>query len=305
MSAGQDALRKVAAWIDFSARGRIRATGEDRQRFLHAMTTNHVSGLAPGQGCYLFFLNAQGRILSDAVLLCENESFLLCTEAETRAKIVAHLNKFIIADDVTLEDVSGATAEIAIEGPEAASMLQRAGAHIPDADHAFVPWHDGILVRWSATGQPGFRWIGPPGRRQELAAALGLIGASTEDARLMRIANGVPRYGEDITESNLPQETGLAHALHFNKGCYIGQEIVERIRARGHVNKRLTRFETEVSVPPPPGAKIQADGKDVGEVTSAVTVQDGLVRGLAYLRVEALEGTSQLTAGGAVLQILK
>ena len=103
-TAGYTALREDAAWLDLSGRGKIRATGEDRARLLHAMTTNQVETLQPGEGCYAFFLNAQGRILADVNLLCFEDHFLLDTEPETRTKVYEHLDRYIIADDVTLED---------------------------------------------------------------------------------------------------------------------------------------------------------------------------------------------------------
>src|SRR5580658_2910294 len=122
---GYDALRHRAAWIDLSARGKIKLTGEDRARLLHAMTTNHIQQLGPGSGCYAFFLNDKGRVLADANILCRPDYFLLAVAPETRQPLYQHLDRFIIADDVTLEDVTDATATIAIEGPEAACLLER------------------------------------------------------------------------------------------------------------------------------------------------------------------------------------
>ncbi len=134
------ALRESAAWLDLSARGKIRVTGEDRARLLHAMTTQDVQSLTPGQGCYAFFLNAQGRILGDANIFCREDSFLLDTEPETRQKLYDHIDRYIIADDVTLEDATGEMATIAIEGPQAAAVLDRLGAPVPEADYATRSW---------------------------------------------------------------------------------------------------------------------------------------------------------------------
>ena len=127
-ASGYSALREHAAWIDLSARGKIRVSGEDRARLLHAMTTNHVEGLKPGEGCYTFFLNAQGRILGDANLLCFDDHILIDTEPETRQKLYEHLDRYIIADDATLEDATDRIVTIAIEGPEAAEVLAKLGA---------------------------------------------------------------------------------------------------------------------------------------------------------------------------------
>src|SRR4051794_18477565 len=139
-SVAYQALRERAAWIDFGTRGKIRALGEDRARLLHAMTTNHVQQLKPGQGCYAFFLSAQGRILSDVNLFCLPEYFLLDTEPETRLKIFEHLDKFIIADDVTLEDATDALATVNLEGPEAEEMLIVLKAPIPESPFGIEAW---------------------------------------------------------------------------------------------------------------------------------------------------------------------
>ena len=128
---GYEALRNHAAWIDLSARGKIKLTGEDRARLLHAMTTNHIQQLTPGSGCYAFFLNDKGRVLADANVLCRPDYFLLDVEPETREPLYQHLDRFIIADDVTLEDVTGATATIAMEGPQAAIVLNAQARRFP------------------------------------------------------------------------------------------------------------------------------------------------------------------------------
>lgn len=221
MTAGYQALRASAAWIDLSARGRIVLTGEDRARLLHALTTNHIQQMQPGDVCYAFFLSAQGRILADVNIVCREDSFLLDVEPEVREQVYQHLDHYIIADDVQLEDITASTTCIGVEGPEA---LQYA---TPDA------------VALTVTGALGFRLYG----RSELTEKLPQ--ATAEDVRTVRLEHGKPRYGEEITATTLPQETDLPHALHFQKGCYLGQEIVERIRSRGHVNKKLTAFQGE------------------------------------------------------------
>src|SRR6266852_2507053 len=123
MGPGYQALRETVAYIDLSTRGRIFATGEDRVRLLHAMTTNHIEQLQPGQGCYVFFLNAQGRILADANVFILPDRILLDVEPELRQKLYQHLDKFIIADDVTLEDASESLTAMCFQGPLAAQAL--------------------------------------------------------------------------------------------------------------------------------------------------------------------------------------
>src|ERR1700694_2248154 len=142
-----EALRESAAWLDFSARGKIKVTGEDRARLLHAMTTNHIQQLAPGQGCYAYFLSAQGRILSDVNVLCRPDHFLLDTEPETREKVYQHLDTFIIADHVTLEDQPADTATMALEALASAGLLKALGAPAPESDCGSEEWENGLVVR--------------------------------------------------------------------------------------------------------------------------------------------------------------
>src|SRR5207245_70225 len=124
-------------------------------------------------------------------------------------------------------------------------------------------WNGRIVARVSATGEPGFRIFMP----KELVPPFTPVDA--ESVRVVRLEHARPRYGEDIFDTTLPQETQQAHALNFNKGCYIGQEIVERIRSRGHVNRLLVGLRIDTGEPPPAGTKIVAEGAEIGEITSA------------------------------------
>jgi aminomethyltransferase len=290
MTPGYRALRESAARLDLSWRTKIVATGEDRARLLHALTTNHILDLSPGTGCYTFFLNAQGRIQADAEVLVFEDHILLDMEPETRERMLQHIDHYIIADDVTLEDATGRLAELAVEGPAAAENLRALGAPVPESDYAHLPWQDGAVARLSWTGAPGFRVYLPAEQRNDLIAALDAAivpAAAGDEARLVRLENGKPRYGEDINDATLPQETQLSAALSFSKGCYLGQEIVERIRSRGHVNRLLTRLEFDgVSVPCPP-PKLLSNGAEAGHVTSlAASPTLGRVVGLGYVRAQ-------------------
>ncbi len=301
MSAGYDALRAAAAWLDLSGRGRIYATGKDRARLLHAMTTTHVKQLAAGTGCYAFFLTAQGHIQADVNLLCLEDRFLLDTEPETREKVFQHLRKYIIADDVKLEDVSEPLACLSVEGPNAAAVLAALGAPTPDTDYAHAAWNGAIVQRASSTGEPGFRIFLPAEEKAAWIARLeagGALAATADDARTVRLEHGKPRYGEDIFDATLPQETGQMHAIHFTKGCYLGQEIVERIRSRGHVNRLLAKLEIEGSEPLPRGTKVTAGEAPAGEITSSVfSPALGKTVALAYLRAQYANETTVLQAG--------
>lgn len=288
MPTGYDALRTAAAWLDLSPRGRIFATGADRARLLHAMTTNHIQQLQPGMGCYAFFLNAQGHIQADVNLLCLEDRFLLDTELETRERVYRHLDKYIIADDVALEDVTAALDCLAVEGPHSAAVLAAMRAPAPAAEYAHARWEQAIVQRASSTGEPAFRIFAPAGQRPEWIARLEAAGArraTAEEARTVRLEHGKPRYGDDIFYNTLPQETGQLHAIHFAKGCYLGQEIVERIRSRGHVNRLLASLEIEGEAPLPRGTPVRAGDADAGEITSsAFSPAIGKTVALAYLR---------------------
>jgi tRNA-modifying protein YgfZ len=262
---GYDALRTGAAWLDVSARGKIKLLGEDRARLLHAMTTNHIQQLTPGAGCYAFFLTVQGRILADVNVLCRPDHFLLDLEPETREKVYQHLDHYIIADDVTLENVSGST--IALEGPKAAEVLHAVGAPTPEVEYSSAEWGTRLVVRLNTTGSPGFFVFAPEAEKAELIAQLEAAGAVAGDAEafnVVRLEHGKARYGEDLSERFLAQEANQPHALHFSKGCYLGQEIVERVRSRGQIHRVLKPLVLDTKEPPAPGTKLETT-----EITSA------------------------------------
>ena len=218
---GYTALRERAAWVNLSARGKIRMTGDDRLRLLHAMTTQQIQDLKPGQGAYAFFLKAQGRILADANVLCFEDHVLLDTEPEQRTKIYEHLDRYIIADDVALEDVTDSVATVDLEGPDAAAVLSALGAPVPSDLYAHAPWGNGTVQHLAGR----FRLIG------DVPPLIDVPEADDEEARTVRMEHARARYGDDFSEKHLVQETALLHAVHFRKGCYLGQEIVERVKA--------------------------------------------------------------------------
>jgi folate-binding protein YgfZ len=285
---GYEALRNRAAWLDLSARGKIKLTGEDRARLLHAMSTNHIQQLTPGTGCYAFFLNDKGRVLADANVLCRPDYFLLDVEPETRDPLYQHLDRFIIADDVTLEDTTDATATIAVEGPRAVDVMRRAGAPIPEAEYSSLDWDAYVVARLNSTGSPGFFIFAPVDEKAALISRLEAAGAECADAeasRVVRLEHGKPRYSEDISDRFLAQEANQPHALHFSKGCYLGQEIVERVRSRGQIHRVLKPLILDTSEPPAPGAKLEIEGAGA-EITSAVySPALNKVVALAYVRV--------------------
>ena len=204
--------------------------GDDRARLIHALTTNHIQQMKPGDQVYAFFLTAQGRIVSDCYITCYNDYLMLDVEPEVRDAVIKHIDHYIIADDVSLEDVSDATFSLIAAGK---------------------------------------RIYGPVEEKDQTIAALALVPAAAEDYEAYRLERFHPVFGKDFTSSTLPQETGLGYALHFNKGCYLGQEIVERIRSRGHVNRVLVGLRSSAGTSFPVGAKLKLNGEEIGQVTSS------------------------------------
>ena len=272
MSEGYEALRAGAAWLDLSARGRITARGRDRVRLLHNISSNEVKKMTPGNGCYAFLLNQQGRIQADLCLLCCEDHFLIDTEPDLREKVLNLIRRYIISDQVELEDVTSRTVAIGVEGPLADSLRPPDGC---------------TKAPFSLTGQPGYRLYCAAAEMTKIAGQLEAAGArpaTPDDARVVRIENGKPRYGEDIRETSLPQETQQMHGVSFTKGCYLGQEIVERIRTQGHVNKKLVRLEIDGSEPAAAGAKTMVNGQEAEITSSVYSPHFGKVIALAYVR---------------------
>ncbi len=298
---GYEALRQGAAWLDLSARGNIKVTGEDRARLLHAMTTNHIQQLTPGKGCYAFFLNDKGRILADANILCLGDHLLLDLEPETHQTVYQHLDHYIIADDAVLEDATSTLSTIAVEGPQSVQALKSIGAAIPDADYSIVAWGTRLIARLSSTGALGVFIFVDAAEKSALISELeaaGVLAADAEAARIVRIEHGKARFGEDLSERFLAQEANQPHAMNFSKGCYLGQEIVERVRSRGQVHRVLMPLFLETKQPPEPGAKLQIGETSVAEITSAAySPALDKVAALAYVRTEHARPHTHMTLG--------
>ena len=309
---GYRALREDAAWLDLSARGKTRVTGEDRARLLHAMTTQQIQKMELGDGGYAFFLNAQGRILGDVFAFCCEEYFLLDTEPETQQKLYEHIDRYIIADDVTLEDVTALTATIGIEGPRATAALERLGAPIPESDCTTRLWsaegREWLIAKVSSTGTGGYRIFLPASQKDVLISQLAAIKvpqATATDARTVRIEHGMPRYGEELSDRYLVQETGQLQAVSFTKGCYLGQEIVERVRSRAQIHRVLKQLEIHTTVAPAPESKLTSGETAAGEiVSSAFSPASGKVAAMAYVRVQFAEPGAELSVGEARAHVI-
>src|ERR1700674_1290199 len=259
---------------DLSGRAKITVTGSDRVRWLNGMTTNNVCDLASGHGVYAFLLNPQGRIQADLYVFQRGESLLVDTEQQQREKVLELFDRYIIADDVEIADVSDKFSALGLTGPESRHVLERACVAVPDLKYlqfADVAWkektvtllHAGEEVResWQI-------WIAPE-HASELWGALvkaGALPTGTTALNLFRISRGIPQFGVDIRERELPQETGQKRALNFTKGCYLGQEIVERIRSRGAVHRKFTAFVVEGTLPEAGAKIVVASEKEEKEV---------------------------------------
>jgi len=290
------ALLDGCGLFDLSWQAKLVLTGEDRVRWLNGMVTNNVRDLAVGRGVYNFVLTAQGRIVGDLVAYNRGDFVLVTTDRAQLAAITEIFDRYIIMDDVEVADISDKLSAVGVAGPGAAQVLQAAGIDVSQLEPGQVVdlvWHDmGISVArnthpnldayemWFASEQADQVW--------DALLAAGTIPVGSEALELYRIARGVPLYGRDFGQRDLPQETEQKHALNFTKGCYIGQEIVERIRARAILHRTFTGFLVE-GEPPQSGTKVQADGKNIGEITSAarVPVPSGeRTVALGYLRRE-------------------
>jgi folate-binding protein YgfZ len=293
-----------------SWRAKIAVTGSDRVRWLNGMVTNNIRDLAPGHGVYAFLLNAQGRIQADLYVFHRGESLLIDTERLQLEKVMQLFEHYIIADDVEIFDISDKLSAIGLTGPESRHVLERANIVVPDLaplQFADLTWYDKpvTLLRSGEEAAESWQlWIAPE-HVNEVWGALVKAGAQptgTAALNLFRISRGIPQFGVDIRDRDLPQETGQARALNFTKGCYLGQEIVERIRSRGAVHRQFTAFVVDGALPES-GTKILAEEKEVGEITStAVLPLFGADRPvvLGYLRREA--AGKELRAGTATLK---
>jgi len=294
-------------------RAQVALTGSDRVRWLNGMVTNNVRDLAVGHGVYAFLLNPQGKIQADLYVFNGGDSLVVETESTQVGTVLQIFDRYIIMDDVEVENLTGKIAVIGVAGPKSAAVLDTViGAASTGSSQALflrgtdrqrrgtlefaeMKWDgaEATLVYGDNPAIPNYEiWSSP-----EDAAAIwnGLLqtGAHEIHAEALeawRIASGIPKFGQDIRQRDLPQETGQERALNFTKGCYIGQEIVERIRSRGAVHRMFTGFEIE-GARPTPGFRIQDDGKDVAELTSVASVpteSGGRTLALGYGRKEVL-----------------
>jgi aminomethyltransferase len=301
-------------------RAHIALTGSDRVRWLNGMVTNNVRDLVSGRGGYAFLLNPQGKIQADLYAFNRGESLVIETESAQVETVLQIFDRYIIMDDVEVENLAGKVAVIGLAGAKSEVVLeaampalspQKAGGQGRDTlglAGAKVEDVEVTVVRGDNPAVPNYEiWTSPEGAEVIWNALLrdGAEEVHGDALETLRIACGIPKFGQDIRQRDLPQETGQEQALNFSKGCYIGQEIVERIRSRGAVHRMFTGFEVEGTTPSP-GLRIQEDGKDVAEITSVATLPiHGGERTLAlgYGRREVMLPGKEFVAGETKVRV--
>jgi folate-binding protein YgfZ len=305
------ALQSGCGIFGLGWRAQITAGGKDRVRWLHNMVTNNVRDLKLNRGNYDFVLNAQGRILGDLYIFNRGEFLLLETDRAQVETLLATLKRFIIMDKVELA-ADSARAGVGMCGPKAQQILAAAGVDVTTMEPLEVRdvnvfGTTTVIIRgpeqkpfwyelWTDTGHSG--------TVLEKLAERGAQPVGWEALEAWRVLHGIPQYGQDIRERDLPQETEQSQALNFNKGCYIGQEIVERIRSRGQVHRKLTGFEFEG--PASPG-KHDAEGRVLAEVTTAIGVPTSAGQkyiGLGYVRREAVPSGTAVEINGVSARVV-
>ncbi len=288
----------------------LRITGSDAARWLNGMVTNSVVSLDPGKGNYNFLLNAQGRIQGDCTIYRDSaalqDNYLLETSSDQVVKLREHLERFIIMDDVELNQEFTDLKGFLLFG-NAIKMTQSIGSlglpNLQLTDDAQTNIGRGyiLLKRKLAESTTAYQyelWFRPENYAEysEKLLKLDIQEASAEDMEQFRIEKAIPKFGQDIRDRDLPQETAQTHALHFAKGCYLGQEIVERIRSRGQVHRTFAQFTLTGDLPTLP-ATLTSGEKPVGELTSAARIGDEIVA-LGTIRREILDTHAAITYRG-------
>ncbi|HKV55793.1 MAG TPA: hypothetical protein VJN94_14255 [Candidatus Binataceae bacterium] len=286
----------------------VRVTGEDRVSFMHGMCTADIKGLKPGAVAPALFVTERAHVIADCfVYALENEALWLEVERPRWAAVREHLEKLLVADDVEMEELEAMTV-LDIEGPDA-----------PAAVRAVFGGEAGELTPWSSSDREHIRvanlprYLGPAftliGERDPIAAVVAKIrqkcpetrALSAESLEIVRIENGLARVGVDTTERTLALEARLERAISFNKGCYVGQETIERATARGALKHALRGLRMDGASMPAIGSVIRLADKEVGKLSSAAPLPDGGIVALAMLHHSAWPaGTSVIVGDGAV-----
>jgi folate-binding protein YgfZ len=314
------ALLNGCGIYDLGFRARISLSGCDRVRWMNGMVTNNIRDLAVGHGVYAFLLNPQGRILGDMQVYNRGESLLVETDRSQVEKVIATFDHFIIMDDVELANISEKQTALGLAGPRSRELLNAVGIAVPEMEPSQVMTPqcacecdclECTVIRGEDAPRESYEiWLDSKDvyKTWQALISAGATPVGSEALEMQRIAAGIPLYGVDIRERDLPQETEQMRALNFNKGCYVGQEIVERIRSRGNVHRKFTGFLIEGAAEISAGAKIVAAEKEVGEVTSVAALRTGPDErriALGYIRREVGIPGRQVTIGTSSATVIQ
>ena len=319
LAAEYRAVRESVGLIDTNFRAFFSFKGPDRQRYLNAVLTSNVRDLKAGQGTVGLLLNPQGHVLAEIETLLTEDSILAASHSLVRERTFATLDKFIIMDDVTIEDVTDAMGTLDLSGPRTTPLLAECGAKGFDAMPPIA--HEEIVIgripcrvvrrefagEYAATLITGREHL--PALWRELSERVRRLGGAAvgmEAINSVRLECGTPWFGEDYGDQQIPHEARVEQShISYEKGCYTGQEIVERVRSRGHVNRRLTELQFDAAQGPARGAKLVFGGNEVGNVTSTgFSPRLGKVIGLGYLRREHSAIGTKLDASGIPAEVI-
>ncbi len=316
--AESEALRSACGLIHRSWTSGLEMLGEDRDRFLGGYVTCEVKGLAPGTGVYGFVTSVKGRVLADPVVLALDDRLWLELPPDRAQEISQHLGKYAIFDRVEIQPLEAMSA-FSLIGPHAAEALG-AAVEVPEAVWSHRPAEvAGAEVR--VVREPAFElggreipawtiWVPTAAaaacfERLATSGAGGLVPIGHRAFDSLRVEAGRPLYGLDFGSDNFPQETGLeGQAVSYEKGCYLGQEVVARIHYRGGVNRHLRGLIFDRDAADPVGRAVLAGGREAGTVTSAATLTDGARIGLAILHQRAEPGTEVEVTGGGTARVV-
>jgi len=312
--------RDTVAVIDKNYRAYLGFTGPDRVRYLNAILTNNIKDLREGHGVVSLLLNPQGHILAEIETYAFPDKLFCASYATIRERLIEWLDKYIIMDDVTLIDETAGYGTLALEGPKAAAAVQELSG-IDLTKFEDLSSHDAIVdsvpcrvVKRSPGEVPGAEFVietaNLPALWQTLLGAARRHGGGPAGYTALsglRLSQGMPWFGYDFGEKQIPHEAGLQDShISYTKGCYTGQEIVERVRSRGQVNRQRVGLVFSGDVVPEAGTPITLDGKEAGYVTRAARTWDppGIL-GMAYARKEAAAPGTVLQWSGGIATITK
>lgn len=300
-----------AGVIDLSSRGRLLISGSEAVMFLNGLITNDMKTLSMNSWMLAVFPNVQGRLLAAVRIIHRADGFLIDTESATLETVTKLLERFTMAGDFRVTDLSSQTAMLSIQGQNAVDIILKTLGAAPantarqNVATAQLENAGGVtVIRATHSAEDGFDLFVDADKAAALRGSLIQAGAQPVGAdtlEVLRIEAGIPRYGIDMDETNVVTETNLDDAVSFTKGCYIGQEIIARIKYRGHVAKKLSGLIFGNKVVLEHGAKIlSCDDKEIGRVTSfAFSPRLERTVALGYVKYDYLEpGTSVKAVSG-------